>query len=301
VTAPARASAVLFAGGLLLGTLAPAPPSSAPLRGPGGEQVLEADFHVHGYFGDGALAPWDLSREARRNGLHVFALTNHNQTFAARLAHWLARRNGFPIVLIGEEVTAPDYHMIAAGIRSTVDWRPGARAVVEAIHAQGGRAIAAHPGALYWPGLAPALASLDGAEVWHPLVYAHPEGRLGLHAFQERLRGTRNEIAAIGSSDFHVMSALGLCRTYVFVREVSEAGVLDALGAGRTVVVDDRGQPYGDPQRARFLMEAGLPAQTALRLRRTPWERAAMLSAWLGLLGLVVFRRASDSGDDGAC
>jgi predicted metal-dependent phosphoesterase TrpH len=301
VTALARGSAALFVAGLVLGTLlASSPPPRAPLTTRDGEQVLEADFHVHGYFGDGALPPWDLLSEARRNGLHVFALTNHNQTFAARAAHWFAQRAGAPIVLVGQEVTAPDYHMVAAGIRSTVDWRPGARAVVDAIHAQGGRAIAAHPVARYRPGLEAALGSLDGAEAWHPLVYSRSDGREELREFQARLRATGRPTAAVGSTDFHVTTALGLCRTFVFVREATEAGVLEALGAGRTVVVDDVGQAYGDPERARFLRDSGAPEQSAERLRRTPLERTAVLAAWLGVLGLVVFRRAPDSGEDGA-
>ena len=51
----------------------------------GGYRVLAADFHVHGAIvGDGALAPWDIAREAQRQGLDAFALTSHNQVFTPR-------------------------------------------------------------------------------------------------------------------------------------------------------------------------------------------------------------------------
>jgi hypothetical protein len=299
-TLAARGGGALFVAGLLLGTLAPGPAPSAPLSTPDGEQVLEGDFHVHAYLGDGALPPWLLLQEARRNGLDVLAVTNHNQVFAARLVHGFAARGGGPMVLVAQEVTAGGFHMIAAGIRSTVDWRKGAQAAVAETHAQGGRALAAHPVAYYWPGLQEALGSLDGAEVWHPLVHMQPGGREELRAFHARLRAAGRQPAAIGSSDFHVMTALGLCRTYVFVRETSEAGVLEALGAGRTVVVDDQGQVHGDAERGRFLLESGAPARAAQRLRRTPLETSAVVAAWLGLLGLVVFRRRPDPREDGA-
>src|SRR6266545_2469852 len=36
------------------------------------------------FFGDGGLAPWDLALEARRRGLHAFAITNHDQVLAAK-------------------------------------------------------------------------------------------------------------------------------------------------------------------------------------------------------------------------
>ena len=40
---------------------------------------------------------------------------------------------------------------------------------------------------------------------------------------------------------------MGLCRTYVFVREASEQGILQALREGHTVVYDGVGAVYGDP------------------------------------------------------
>jgi hypothetical protein len=296
VTATARASAALLGAGLLLGTLAPSPPDPPPLRSAGGEQVLEADFHVHAWLGDGALPPWELLREARRNGLDAIAVTNHNQVFSARLVRWFSRLlGGGPLVLVGQEVTTPGFHMIAAGIESRVDWRLDAAALVQAIHAQGGRAIAAHPGQGLQGGLQQAFGSLDGAEVWHPMVLTRPRGRRALREFQRRLRSVGRPVAAIGSSDFHVLAALGLCRTYVFVREASPAGVLEAIGAGRTVVLDDQGQAYGDEERARFLREAGAAERSAQRLRRTSLERTAVVSAWLGVLGLVMFRREEDA------
>jgi hypothetical protein len=88
------------------------------------------------------------------------------------------------------------------------------------------------------------MRKLDGSEVLHPLAYAEPASR-GYRELQQFY--ARRPLTAIGSSDYHAFSTLGLCRTYVFARENTEAGIIEALRAGRTVVIDRDGRAYGDP------------------------------------------------------
>jgi hypothetical protein len=65
---------------------------------------------------------------------------------------------------------------------------------------------------------------------------------------------------------------LGLCRTYVFAREASAEGVLEAIRAHRTVVVDgDRA--WGDAALTRYAPE----------LPRAPGRP----SRWPAMLGLA--------------
>ena len=40
-------------------------------------------------------------------------------------------------------------------------------------------------------------------------------------------------IAAIGSTDFHTIAPIGLCRTYVFAKTRTRAAILEAIRAGR--------------------------------------------------------------------
>jgi hypothetical protein len=274
----------LLLAGLALGTLDDCRPWPAAPAPRGGYQVLAVDLHVHSFLGDGALGPWDLIGEARRRGLQAFAITNHNQVATARLGRWLSRRWGGPIVLVGEEVTHPLYHLIAVGIETPIDARVPAAAAMEQIHAQGGVAIAAHPIARFWPGYdEAALKGLDGAERVHPLVYAHPDEARELEQFWERAQARRGALAPIGSSDFHVGS-LGLCRTYVFATEASERGILEAIRAGRTVAYDEGGRAHGDPAWQRLLAEAPPRAAAAGGgLRAT-----GAVCSWLGLLGLAL-------------
>jgi len=247
--------------------------------------ILAGDFHVHGGPGDGTLLPWELRREARRAGLDVIGVTNHNTTYAARFGAWWSRyfTGPSPMIIAGEEITSPDYHMVAMGITRTVSRRQSAASAIDAIHAQGGVAIAAHPGRKYWLGYDDrALAMLDGAEAANS---TDPVALRDYAEFRRRARERNPDIAAIGSSDFHGWPVMARCRTYLFVRERSEAGVLEAIRAGRTVAQDDRGRLYGEPDLTR-LVEASRPAGRSDE--NSTWRRVSVLLAWIGLLGLIL-------------
>ncbi len=287
MTTTRAASWLLLAAGFAAGAWRDAVPARPPLW-IAGFRVLEGDFHVHAFFGDGWVAPWDLPGEARRRGLDVFAITNHNQTFAARLARFWAPA-GAPIVLVGEEVTAARFHIAAVGVERKVEWRQSAAAVLDAIHAQGGIGIAAHPidsfAAAYDDA---ALARLDGVEVSHPTAQ-HRERAAQLAAFWRDVRARGFRPAPIGSSDFHALAGLGLCRTYVFARDATAAAVMDALRARRTVVFDREGVAYGDPSLAAPL-RAGLAArrQPAATGVESALDSVGRVAGLLGLLGLLL-------------
>jgi predicted metal-dependent phosphoesterase TrpH len=259
------------------------PPPVAPVER-GGYLVLAVDFHVHSFLGDGALPPWLLVDEARRRGLDAIAITNHNRTWPARLARWLTRDADAPIVLVGEEVTSRAFHIAAIGVEQPVDWGHSASDAIEAIHAQGGLAIAAHPALKFWPSYDDrALRELDGVERAHASIFQERRTDRQFAIFFNDARSVNPTVAAIGSSDFHVVGYPGICRTYVFAHERSARGILEAVRAGRTVVYDKHGQLRGDP--ALF---ASMAADSRTELRSAPRPGPGSVAAWLGLLGLVL-------------
>lgn len=291
---PRTFSALLLGLGGLAGTLLDrAPPRPPLLRG--GFQVLSADFHAHTFSADGALPPWELVLEARRRGLDAFAITNHGQVWAARIGRWFSRRVGGPTVLVGEEITSWDYHLISVGVEASVPWDQPATKAVEEVHRQGGVAIAAHPVAISWPALEEALDSLDGSELMHPLAFTSPTGREGLSTFYQRGRSRGRPFAAVGSSDYHFGAGLGCCRTLVFARENSPDAILESLRAGRTVVYDVGGEAHGDPALVALLEADPLPGASRPD-GPTPFSRAGGICGWLGLAGLVVLRPSRRRG-----
>src|SRR6185369_3131206 len=126
------ASLALCAAGLLAGSLEPRAPAREALR-IGTDWLLAVDFHVHGFPGDGALAPWLLRDEAARAGLDAFALTNHNRVSTARAARRMFGDTSGPLVIVGQEITAPGFHIAAAGLEERVDWTSGAAAAIRAV------------------------------------------------------------------------------------------------------------------------------------------------------------------------
>ena len=280
-------SVALLAAGAVIGSLADRIPRREALR-VGDYWVLSGDFHVHASPGDGALAPWMLRAEAARAGLDVIAVTNHNQTFTGRLAGRVSESGDGPLMIAGEEITNPQYHMIAVGIERTVRGAEVSAAdAIADVHAQGGVAIAAHPSRRFHGYDDDAvIAMLDGAEAMHSDVHRDQMFRADLEAFFERARRVKPAVAAIGSSDFHAMPpVIGRCRTYLFVRERTTAGVIDAIRSGRTLAVDGDGRLQGDPSLIRLLGEV----RPAGRADTHPaWRRLSVAMAWIGAIALVV-------------
>ena len=276
MNAPRRIAWTLLFGAIAAGTISDRPAARPPLF-LGGYRVLAGDFHVHPFpLSSGTLAPWDLVLEARRQALDVIAITPHNGSLAGRIGRWFAERAGGPTVIPGEEVHGPAYHLIAAGTHRYISWRlPAAEAIGE-VHRQGGVAIAAHPVMWSWGAYdLPTERKLDGAEVRQPIAYVI--GPAELDDFYARA-----PLAAIGSSDYHGLGPLGLCRTYVFARDDSEAAVLEAIRAHRTVVVDGE-RVYGNAALTGFAPQ--LPRAPA---RPSRWPAMAGLA---GLAGVILLRR----------
>lgn len=294
------AALALVALGLLAGTALDDAPVRPPIRR-AGLRVLECDFHAHTRLSDGLLAPWDLVLHARRNGLDAIAVTEHNMTLAAFLARGFSRAIGGPEVLIGEEITTRGYHLIAVGLRARVDASAPLSEVLATVHAQGGVAIAAHPVRRFWPGYEPHLAELDGAEVMHPIAWRSGGGWAwdDMLAFYARAEASPHRLAAIGSSDYHFGSPLGVARTLVFAEDVSSDAIVDAIRKGRTVVYDRGGRAYGDPELVSALeREPYFPRAIDYGYHGAGLlDRIARVLGLVGLFGLVAVggRRANAS------
>jgi PHP-associated len=289
VTRGRRVAIVAFVLGIAVATLRDSVPARPPIQ-VGGYQVLSGDFHVHAFVGDGGLAPWMLQRHAARVGLDVIAITNHNQTLAGRIGRWAARQSGGPMVLVGEEITGRDFHLIAVGIERAVDWNQPATVAIDQVHAQGGVAIAAHPMHGFAEGYDErALAQLDGLEATNPGL-VHSLREMQVEEFYQRTLERNPAVAVIGSSDFHTAASMGGCRTYLLVRERSEAAVIDAIRDGRTV-----GRCATDRRRGRREQLRGRPELVALvepyreALAPSPEDLLSKMTTFAVWLSLVAF------------
>jgi len=200
-----------------------------------------ADLHIHTRFSDGWPGPVEVVRRARRLGLDVIAVTDHDTIEGAAWASEYSRRLGRgPEVVIGEEVSTRHGHVVGLFLEKRI--RPGlsAAATVTAIHEQGGIAFAPHP---FWRTTQPRrqrtrprgahgvgwLAGeldFDAIEVDNSTPGFHLINQLALRLNEEARR------APLGNSDAHILDAIG--RSYSTFPGRSAADLRRAIEDGKT-------------------------------------------------------------------
>lgn len=196
-----------------------------------------ADLHLHTTASDGtATVPQVLERVAV-SGLDVVAITDHDTLDGALEARRLARDYGVEVV-VGEEVSTADGHLIGLFMEEFVP--PGRPAVdtIAAIRAQGGLCVAPHPydwavRALGQTGLRTHCAGpragfwqLDAIEVFNASL-SWPRG--GCNRMAERVARELG-MPMVGGSDAHSLATIG--RGYTRFAGRSADDLYRALQAG---------------------------------------------------------------------
>lgn len=209
-----------------------------------------ADLHIHTHHSDGQDGPAEVLAWAGRIGLDVIAITDHDQIDGALIAAEMARREPeSPDVIVGEEVSSLEGHILALFIERLVPPDMTAAETVAAIHEQGGLAIAAHP---YWRssstdhkgrvyGLGNRIAELDFDAV-EVINGGFTPSMIGAN----RRAGWVAEALGrtpIGGSDAHVKHALGWGHTRFDGRSAHD--LRKSIEAGRTQAGRSRFHPTG--------------------------------------------------------
>ncbi len=107
----------------------------------------KADTHMHTRFSDGLMSPEEtVEIIARQTDIRVIAITDHDTADGAFIAQSHARRLRLPLeVIIGQEFSTVDGDVVGLFLKSTMPKYQTAAQAIEAIHAQGGLAVAVHP------------------------------------------------------------------------------------------------------------------------------------------------------------
>lgn len=184
--------------------------------------ISKADLHLHTTYSDGtATVEQLLAHVAARTDLRVIAITDHDTIAGARWARELAARRGAAVeVIVGEEVSSAEGHIVGLWLREPVPPGMSAAATVAAIHAQGGLAFAAHPffrarrpsrpGAPMMQGVGRLLKQVpfDAVEVINGtpcLQVANLKAR--------RFNRRHCRLPEVGGSDAHILAAVGKSHT----------------------------------------------------------------------------------------
>ena len=175
-----------------------------------------ADLHLHTVASDGtADVVAILEHVARRAGLDVIAITDHERIDAALAGRAIARDRGLPFeVVVGEEVTTLGGHLLALFIERPIRPYRSLRRTIADIHEAGGLAIPAHPLVPY-PLCAQGWVLRRLLEDPDPTV--HPDA---LETFNPTALGRpwhdrvvrfaeRHGLPGVGNSDAHALEAIG--------------------------------------------------------------------------------------------
>jgi predicted metal-dependent phosphoesterase TrpH len=168
---------------------------------------------MHTTASDGWPTPRELVDHARKLGLHVIAVTDHDTIEGALRAADYAAGVSRIEVIVGEEVSSREGHIVGLFLERRV--RPGmsAAATVQAIHDQRGLAVAVHPfwrtqrrtrtGPVHGVGWLAAELDFDAIEVEN----ATP----GFYLFNQLARRLNLGLGAaeVGGSDAHILDAVG--------------------------------------------------------------------------------------------
>lgn len=175
----------------------------------------KADLHLHTTYSDGLMTPEEtVDLIAQNTTLRVIAITDHDTIGGALAAREYAQRRHLPLeVIIGQEVTTGDGDVLGLYLHLTLPKFTTAASAVEAIHQQGGLAVAAHPfvfgggtESLYFTFL---RLPFDAVEARHgcPLSLAANLSVTLINRFGPRL-------PELGSSDSHIPYTAGQAFTW---------------------------------------------------------------------------------------
>ncbi|MEU5594458.1 CehA/McbA family metallohydrolase [Streptomyces sp. NPDC020298] len=261
-----------------------APPSYPPARARGrGRAWYRGDCHLHSWHSDGRRTPAEIVALARAAGLDFINSSDHN-THSAH-AHWADAAEDDLLIMLGEEITTRNGHVVALGTDpgTFVDWRYRARdnrfgRFARQIHRAGGLVVPAHPHATcVGCGWKFGFVEADAVEVWNgPYT---PDDEVMLAEWDNLLvasvRGGRAWLPAMGSSDAHRdPDVVGSPQTVVLADDLTREAIQEGIRAGRSYIAesknisltftvsDGRGRHAGIGER----LEVGADAPVTVRL-----------------------------------
>lgn len=226
-------------------------PTYPPERAKGrGRAWYRGDCHLHSWYSDGRRTPAEIAALAREAGLDFINSSEHN-THSAH-AHWADVAGDDLLVMLGEEVTTRNGHVVALGVEpgTFIDWRYRARdnrfgRFARQIRRAGGLVVPAHPHATCvgcnWKF---GFGEADAIEVWNgPWT---PDDEVALADWDSMLvasaRGNgRDWIPAMGNSDAHRSpDPVGMPQTVVLADDLTREAIQEGIRAGRSYIAESK-------------------------------------------------------------
>ncbi|MGW3846414.1 CehA/McbA family metallohydrolase [Streptomyces fagopyri] len=230
----------------------PAPVYPPPRARGRGRAWYRGDCHLHSWYSDGRRTPAEIAALARAAGLDFINSSDHN-THSSH-PHWADQAGDDLLIMLGEEVTTRNGHVLALGTDpgTFVDWRYRARdnrfgRFARRIRRAGGLVVPAHPHATcVGCGWKFGFGEADAVEVWNgPYT---PDDEVALAEWDNTLVASvrsqspsRSWLPAMGNSDAHRdPDAVGTPQTVVLADDLTREAVQDGIRAGRSYVAESK-------------------------------------------------------------
>lgn len=176
----------------------------------------KADLHIHSNYSNDATASVTaiLDYVANQTDLRVIAITDHDTIEGALEARQIAGAYGIEVI-VGEEVSTAEGHMLALFIEEELPPHRPAAETIAAVHAQGGLCIPAHPYGWRVPSMGSARLHercigpncewpIDAIETFNASLWL-PQNNRQAGAIARELN-----IPGCGGSDSHHLPTIGL-------------------------------------------------------------------------------------------
>jgi predicted metal-dependent phosphoesterase TrpH len=179
----------------------------------------KADLHIHSkysglmkYMGltfpDSVEEPKNIIRSAKKRGLDIIAITDHNTIRGGLETKKLEKEYGVKVI-VGSEIMTKEGELLGLYLNEEIPKGLTAEETVEKIHEQGGLAVAPHPYSPICHALGDRIFNLklDGVEVFNAY---HRDGIINNIALKKVVNNYHKKpVAFIGNSDGHLAKMVG--------------------------------------------------------------------------------------------
>jgi len=226
---------------------------------------MKLDPHIHScYSRDTKSRPEDIIKKARKIGLNIIAISDHDSVKGSKLGINLSKDINEVFVVPSIEISSNEGHILGFGVDSVISKGLTPEETVDKIHDEGGIAIIPHPFSFYRNGSFfnnkktlknlvknnsnnydkykknNKITSIEGVEVLNARYI------IGYSNYRANKLAAKHDLAKIGSSDSHFIESIGNCYTELVCidNKPNVDDIIEAIRSKKTIAKGNKTSNY---------------------------------------------------------